>query len=465
MLELVNFNPEVQSQNQAAIVFVHGFTGDVKKTWRKIPQFLNNIDSLKGWDLLGFGYSSHKIFDLLGLWSADPKLEEIATKLYTSLQTKGKKYDRVAFVAHSMGGLVVQRALVKYDDLRNQRTSHVVLLGTPSAGLDSAEAVSFLKQQIDNMAADGEFIKQLRNDWKRLVLDVKPRFVFRAVAGERDQFVPPDSSLAPFPEALTMVTHGDHLSMLEVESSDDLTVQIIVQTLTTGAAPAGSKNSAKLAIEGGQFAKLIQQLWPSYGQAEATPPATLDDEATVQLALALEQTGDSENAMRLLMAHQAQGTDVVGVLAGRLKRRWWLARKADDLQKARELYQKAYDASGAKGDHDQAYYHGINVAYLTLADGHQVAAARDMAQKVLDHCSKAIDPGSQKWVPATEGDALMILGKTKDGLAKHEQSSKLGLRAREAQSMEEQALRVAELCGLSDADLKQLAGFYEGASG
>src|SRR5271170_5976133 len=106
-------------QERIAIVFVHGFSGDLRRTWGEIPALLESSGRLPGWDLFGFGYSSNKRFDLLGLWSADPALEQIAEKLTTTLELEAKNY-RFAFVAHSMGGLVVQRALAMKPELRSR---------------------------------------------------------------------------------------------------------------------------------------------------------------------------------------------------------------------------------------------------------------------------------------------------------------------------------------------------------
>ena len=39
-VEFLNFRPSPSAKNNTAIVFVHGFTGDLMKTWRRIPEFL-----------------------------------------------------------------------------------------------------------------------------------------------------------------------------------------------------------------------------------------------------------------------------------------------------------------------------------------------------------------------------------------------------------------------------------------
>ena len=106
-----------------------------------------------------------------------------------------KRYRSLALVAHSMGGLVVQRALVDDPELAN-RTEKVVLFGTPSAGLRKASWLFFWKRQLRNMANGSEFITALRQDWAAL-FEPEPRFDLRVVAGDQDQFVPPHPASVP----------------------------------------------------------------------------------------------------------------------------------------------------------------------------------------------------------------------------------------------------------------------------
>jgi hypothetical protein len=343
--------------------------------------------------------------------------------LHSRPELSPENYRRLAFVAHSIGGLVVQQALVAYEDLLN-RTSHVVMFGTPSDGLTKARFASFWKRQIQNMEAGGRFVSDLREKWKSLKLDSAPPFAFVALAGETDQFVPVESSLKPFLQARGDVI-PDHLTMLDAESAVDPCVQVIIQTLCKGATGQGARSAAKVSIETGEFNDIVRRLWPNRASNPDQAPSNLDDYGALQLAVALEKTGDSAAALDVLTNHKPKGTDFIGVLAGRLKRRWWLTSNTDDLENARKLYQDAYDQSIGKNppDHDQAYYHGINLAYLAIAAQRDFNIAQTMASKVLDHVARATDPGLKHWWPSTEGDALMILGRTDEAIAKQRHES------------------------------------------
>ena len=455
-------NPGIQpffppkERNRTAIVFVHGFSGDRVGTWGDIPSSLAADKRLGGWDMYGFGYPSHKSFDILGLWTADPALNQIATKLNSEPALRTERYDALALVAHSMGGLVVQNALVKYPALR-KRTTHVFLFGTPSAGLVKARLLSFLKQQIRNMSASGDFIKELRDSWTNKHFDTAPPFSFFTTAGELDQFVPPKSSLDPFLEAFRRVIPGNHITMLQRTDTGYPAVETLINGLTGGKGTGVAFNSARVAVETGHFQDAIEELLPIQNQ--------LDDAGAVQLAIALDRRGRREEAVQVLKGHKPEGTDILGVLAGRLKRRWQVSHRAEDITSARELYNRAYQASSGKSppNHDQAYYHAINLAYFALAAGDRdEPAARDWASKALDHCGKATDPNQTFWRLATEGDALMILGRPKEGFEKHASAVAMNPQPWQAFSAEDQALRIADLNALGEPFIKELANKYEG---
>lgn len=439
---------------RVAIVFVHGFTGDRMGTWRRIPEFLSHEPKLAEWDLVFFGYPSSGFFDLLNVWSADPDIDAIATQLSTAGNLLA--YDALAFVAHSMGGLVVQRALVRSDELR-KRTRHVVLFGTPSGGLDKARKLRFWKQQIRNMSSSGKFIGDLRADWKRLKFNqAPPPFSFLAVAGLEDQFVPIKSSLGPFPEKFQSAIYGNHVTMLRAESADAECVQKIVQQISGHSPAEGPLTAARLAIQKGKFDDVVRRLNPVR--------SNLTDSGAVELALALDALGRRNEAMELLEQHKRAGTDVLGVLAGRYKRRWISESRRGDFKRAVQLYRQGYDEAVSKQDHAQAFYLGINLAYLALAgETRNSAEARRMAKAVMEHCAEARDDETLKlWRLATEGDAYLVLKDFKQALACHREAAKMKMDPWQALSIQEQSLRLAGLTGMEEADLKKLSGYYQG---
>jgi pimeloyl-ACP methyl ester carboxylesterase len=152
----------------AAILLIHGFNADTSRTWGLFPQLLSTTPALDGWDLVGLSYQTCLAPDLRGLWTGDPDLQTLATFLHTVISHgELSRHRALVFVAHSMGGLVVQRALLDHPDLV-ARTSHVLLSG-------------LFKHQARDMETGGAFIERLRHDCHQRWSDQLP-FRFWAVA-------------------------------------------------------------------------------------------------------------------------------------------------------------------------------------------------------------------------------------------------------------------------------------------
>src|SRR5262245_55485327 len=125
-----------RSNGAKAVVFLHGFSGARDDTWDRFPALLGT--STSAWDIFTIGYATTLLPDVVGVWSADPDLPILATMLRTQLAAPPfSAYGSLALIAHSMGGLVVQKALVD-DATLAQRVRDVILFGTPSGGLRKA---------------------------------------------------------------------------------------------------------------------------------------------------------------------------------------------------------------------------------------------------------------------------------------------------------------------------------------
>ena len=132
--------------SQAAIVFLHGFTGKATTTWGEFPELLLGDPSLASWDVFSLGYPSAFVLDVPGIWSADPDLSVLSKGLMTTLALPLLANRKaLVIVAHSMGGLIAQRALLDDDGLA-RRVQHLFLFGTPSGGLVKASFGTLFKR-------------------------------------------------------------------------------------------------------------------------------------------------------------------------------------------------------------------------------------------------------------------------------------------------------------------------------
>ena len=332
-----------QNKLSSAIVFIHGFTGTADTTWGTFISTLLQDSRLGEWDIYSIGYSSRLTVDV-PIWATDPKLEMCALGFRTKLRHAPLgKYRAIAVVAHSMGGLVVQRAIVDNPEIR-RRVSHVVLYGCPSNGLKKARFWGRLKRQLADMAEGGRFVESLRRTWDRTFEGELP-FVFRTVAGSEDSFVSPESSLMPFPDPYREVVPGDHTGIVQPEAVGDLSYAVFYKALTRSGALRSTLESARLAVETNDYGSVVEALLPL--------ARNLDDDAVVTLALALESLGRHDEATQgSWRTHFEQGVatlDAAGVLAGRLKRRWLFSRMEADYNRSLSLYEEALERAVVLG--------------------------------------------------------------------------------------------------------------------
>ena len=207
----VDFRSEGQA---AAVILLHGFSGNTKGTWARFPEFLLSEKSISTWDIYGLGFPSSLRIDIPKVWAADPEIEILAQGLSTTLKLAPfHKYKVLALAAHSMGGLVAQRAILNDREL-SEKISKLFLFGTPTGGLPKSRLVSKLKRQFQDMSPASDFIKDLKKDWK-VQFGEHPPFDLWVIAGDRDDFVPPSSSLVPFPKRVQAVVPGNHREIVK----------------------------------------------------------------------------------------------------------------------------------------------------------------------------------------------------------------------------------------------------------
>jgi pimeloyl-ACP methyl ester carboxylesterase len=133
------------------IVFVHGVTGDAKETWTNTdnkaywPELIRSDERFASANVWVFSYVSPKI-------SNAQDVEELALKLGDALSEVLRTHERLYFLAHSMGGLIVREMLV-LKALPSSKVPLIYFFGTPSAGADLAGLVAAISRnpQFENL--------------------------------------------------------------------------------------------------------------------------------------------------------------------------------------------------------------------------------------------------------------------------------------------------------------------------
>ncbi len=165
------------TKNSEIIIFVHGITGDNENTWK-------NENSQESWPEMLMGDKDFISFDVGHMDYASPYMShsstiaEIAKRGTEDLEDSGiyQKYNKIYFITHSMGGIVIKQFLTllnsnrKYDNLR--KTKAVIFLSTPSQGSASAWLPAILSrnpQWSDLEESDtNSFLQTLESHWRAL---------------------------------------------------------------------------------------------------------------------------------------------------------------------------------------------------------------------------------------------------------------------------------------------------------
>ncbi|KAL9598741.1 MAG: hypothetical protein Q9219_004299 [cf. Caloplaca sp. 3 TL-2023] len=140
------------------VVFVHGLNGDPHNTWTSEKskvfwpsQTLPGVLEEEKARVLVYGYDADVISFTDG--ASKDKIHNHAEHLVANLQSNRrirKATERpIIWVAHSLGGLVVKRALIYSSEIRGEKTEHlrsvfvstygILFLGTPHQGSDLAQ--------------------------------------------------------------------------------------------------------------------------------------------------------------------------------------------------------------------------------------------------------------------------------------------------------------------------------------
>lgn len=161
-----------------AVVFVHGILGHASNTFaaegqQPWPEWLATDPKLTApVHVLSLAYASEPL-------QQASNIQEIATRLRSRLQVEQRifeRFDKVVFIAHSMGGLVVRRLLLQLsrdDPEAYGRVAGVFFMAVPAGGSDLAAGVSWISgnPQFGNMRPEdaNAFLQTEADDWVLLM--------------------------------------------------------------------------------------------------------------------------------------------------------------------------------------------------------------------------------------------------------------------------------------------------------
>lgn len=401
----------------SAILFVHGFSGEAAKSFGKIPDFLSKEQQLKGWDMFPLGYSPSMSPEMgKNIWASKNDLKIIIDYLKTSMKYKYGNYKRIAIVAHSLGGLVVQRAILDMDISLRDKISHVLLFGTPNKGLLKSSKQKTWSKLLKDLSSHAPFIKTLRQDWSNTFKSKYP-FVLKIIAATKDEFVSVNSNLKPFEAEYCVTVAGTHFSMVQPKQTNDDAYQLIKKTLTDNAFSNQSTSAEDINLIMGEYNEVITKLLPIVEH--------LDKNGLEQLLFALEGMGRNQEVFGLLKTHPLakDNSDLLGILGGRYKRKYLNEFIAEDGKEAIKFYGIALDMAEKNRDFDQIYYHAINLAFLSLIINQDYNQTKDYAKQAIAATTKT--PFENMWKLATLGEANLYLGDLEASKSYYKKAAKM----------------------------------------
>lgn len=393
---------ETENSN-SAILFVHGFSGDAENTFAEAPNLLMANEEIDGWDMFPLGYSGNIVPEMgKNIWACASDIKRNSDYLLTSIKNKFSKYKRIAIVAHDLGGIVAQQALLELEKKDLDRISHVLLFATPSNGLPEIALKNFFTYSNDEkeLKESSPYIQTLRNKWNTSFKENYP-FTFKTIAATKDEFVPVSSSLDPFPEKYQNMIEGTHFSIVQIKNEENDGYRAILNTLTNKGFLNKFSNKEEINIAMGEYQAVINSLLPKLKE--------LDGKGLEQLVFALEAADREEEAMEILREHPTakNNSNLLGIMGGRYKRQYLKTFSAADLLMAFKHYKEGLNISTEKKDYSQIYYHAINLAFLSLMKGEraEMTAFADKAQLATER-----DPFPSLWKFATIAEAFLYKG-------------------------------------------------------
>ena len=182
-------------KRKLVVVFVHGVLGNYLDTWTNKkngtywPQLVLTDPVFQNANVYVYRYQSPKL-------ETAQDVEELATRLGDFLNNDRviSDRDRIAFVGHSMGGLVTRAFLIQAR-LPPQKVPLIYFYGTPTAGANAASVAYLVSRnpQFGNMApfVPGTYVESLAKKWLATSEDQAtgyPRRIWSFCAYEKKEY-------------------------------------------------------------------------------------------------------------------------------------------------------------------------------------------------------------------------------------------------------------------------------------
>ncbi|KAL7915838.1 hypothetical protein GGI35DRAFT_430805 [Trichoderma velutinum] len=307
--------PNSQQHHSVDIVAVHGLNGKARGTWTDKETGMLWLEDFLPAEMpdariMTFGYDSGLMFS-----QSKGRIEDFARDLLNRLwmlrQSPQEKSRPLIFVCHSLGGIVVKKALVLAHELNHHyqdiltSTTGIVFMGTPHRGADIVNWTSFLTNAIKavsgNQIVRTDLVKEL-NTHSSTLLEISKSFLPRssslAIMSFIETLIEPrlnalvvsiDSSQLGLPNEMVFPVNAHHRSICRYPSAEDQTYILVKASIKSIASGHGNSLSFTAAEE------IKKQALVAPAQVQRTTNGTaIVDPSESSSSSALVQTSDAQ---------------------------------------------------------------------------------------------------------------------------------------------------------------------------
>ena len=240
-----------KKDNKNLILLVHGFTGGrdtwIKRDGDRIPKYLiKNQEINSNFDIAYYDYYTKvidkidKIRFFFGLikssknrFKKNLSIDDIKDILFSELEVKFKKYDKIIIIAHSMGGVITKAAILKLMEEESNNLALFVSLCVPHNGSKLANLGKLIlnNPNVKDLAPLSAIIDDVNRNWLNpKITNALPRTIY--CQGKNDKIVPKESSIGYESRGKDSVkviySDDDHSSILSPINSDTVVITEII---------------------------------------------------------------------------------------------------------------------------------------------------------------------------------------------------------------------------------------------
>ncbi|RDC62056.1 esterase/lipase family protein [Adhaeribacter pallidiroseus] len=236
-----------KSKGNTSVIFVHGILSSGKTCWTHKngsfwPDLLKEEKEFEDWGIYNFMYET-------GFFSGTYNLSDIVDALKEQLKLdKLLDSKQIAFVCHSMGGIVVRKFIVErvYDFIEQEIKIGLFLVASPSLGSSYANLFSAIIKFVRNSQADilrfnkdNLWLNSLDKEFQNLRSSNKLEIRGKELIEDKfivlknfwtNQVVEPFSGARYFGESYK-VPYSDHFSIAKPENKDAVQHRLLCEFL------------------------------------------------------------------------------------------------------------------------------------------------------------------------------------------------------------------------------------------